>query len=88
MNKALLHRLATIERNQPEETFFALCMRWRDVPESREAIAEKMGVPLVAAEYACTLGLRYGKPEDARFPFAKWTTEEIKHFLKLAGDEE
>lgn len=88
MNKTLLNRLATIERNQPEETFFALCMRWRDVPESREAIAEKMGVPLVAAEYACTLGLRYGKPEDARFPFEKWTTEEIKHFLQLAGDEE
>jgi hypothetical protein len=34
------------------------------------------------------LGLHYGQPEDARFPFAKWTTEEIKYFLKLAGDEE
>ena len=31
MNKTLLHRLATIERNQPEETFFTLCKRWRDV---------------------------------------------------------
>ena len=88
MNKALLHRLATIERNQPEETFFTLCKRWRDVSESRKSIAEKMDVPFVAAEYACTLGLQYGKPEDARFPFAKWTTEEIKYFLKLAGDKE
>ena len=42
MKKTLLHRLATIERNQPEETFFTLCKRWRDVPESRKAIAEKM----------------------------------------------
>ena len=42
MNKTLLNRLATIERNQPEETFFTLCKRWRDVPESRKAIAEKM----------------------------------------------
>jgi hypothetical protein len=50
MNMTLLHRLATIERNQPEETFFTLCKRWRDVPESRKAITEKMHVPFAAAE--------------------------------------
>ena len=55
MKKTLLHRLATTERNQPEETFFTLCKRWRDVPESRKAIAEKMDVPFVAAEYACNM---------------------------------
>lgn len=52
MNKTLLHRLATIERNQPEETFFTLCKRWRDVPESRNAngglIQTVKNVPYIA----------------------------------------
>lgn len=82
----IAQRLKRLEAVQPLEkkSFYALCIKWKNCPDSRPEIAAAAGLSMAAADLLFQTGLKYG-PEAGKkaAPFQCWETAEIRAVLVL-----
>ena len=85
MNKTVIKRLNAVESRlqSRERTFYQLCEEWHTEPERRPQLALEAGLTETAAAYVFGVGLSHGEPQDARFPFASWSMDELHEFVRL-----
>ena len=85
MRREIAKRLNVIESHlqSRERTFYHLCEEWHTEPERRPQLALEAGLTETAADFVFTTGLKYGEPQDARFPFASWSMDELHEFIRL-----
>ncbi len=80
----IAQRLKRLEAMQPPEqkSFYDLCIKWKNCPDSRPELAEAAGMSIAAADLLFQTGLKYG-PEAGKNtdPFRHWKTAEIRAVL-------